>query len=80
MLSFVLAVQKTQLWETVIIIIIIMIIIIIIIINDEDYARCSLYNFWCNSDLCFLSDCVKMWTTCASFICSTRLRSALADF
>lgn len=29
--------------------------------------------------MCFLSDCVKM-TTCASFICSIRLRYALADF
>ncbi len=27
--------------------------------DDEDYARCSLYYFWCNSDMCSLSDCVK---------------------
>lgn len=60
--------QKTQLWET------------IITMDDKDYARCSLYYFWCNSDMWSLSDCIKMWTTCASFICSTRLRYALTDF
>lgn len=36
--------------------------------DDDDYARCSLYYFWCNGDMCSLSDCVKMWTTRASFI------------
>lgn len=48
------------------------------IMIDEDYARCSLYYFWCKGDMCSLSDCVKMWTTCASFI--FRLRHALTDF
>lgn len=45
--------------------------------TDDDYARCSLYYFWCNSEMCSLS--VKTWTsTCASFV--FRLRYALTDF
>lgn len=53
--------------------------LIIIITDDGDYARCFLYNFWCNSELFSSSDGVKMWITCASLVCSTRLGYALTD-
>lgn len=74
MLSFVLAVSKKHNFGKHVII------IVIIIMDDEDYARCSLYYFWCNSDMCSLSDCVKMWTTLCFIHMQYQIEICSADF